>query len=98
MSFDEGQLTLRGACVFEKGYPGLIEVIRVLNTRTRSSAEIQRVSREVLVSLFPSWLPPAFKVMFAGPFPEFSYYMNAFVTALCCDLNCVTHTQGFTSI
>ena len=23
--------------------------------------------------------------MFAGPFPEFSYYMNAWVTALCCE-------------
>jgi len=37
-----------------------------------------------LVSLFPSWLPPAFRAMFARPFPEFSLAMNAVVTALAC--------------
>ena len=38
----------------------------------------------MLLSLFPSWLPPAFKVMFSTPFPNFSNKMNAIVTALCC--------------
>ena len=67
-----------------EGYEGLMEVTRVLNTKFKSREEITAVSKAVLVSLFPSWLPPAFRVMFAQPFPEFSLFMNAWVTALCC--------------
>jgi len=32
--------------------------------------------------MFPSWLPGAFAVMFAKPFPEFSYRMNAWATMM----------------
>lgn len=39
---------------------------------------------EILLTLFPSWLPRFFSVMFAKPFPEFSNKMNAWVTALTC--------------
>ena len=67
-----------------EGYEGLMEVTRVLNTKFKSREEITAVSKAILVSLFPSWLPPAFRVMFAQPFPEFSLFMNAWVTALCC--------------
>jgi hypothetical protein len=37
-----------------------------------------------LKSLFPSWLPGAFAVMFSRPFPGFSCRLNAFATALTC--------------
>ena len=66
-----------------KGYDGLIEVIRVLNSK--STEEVQRLSRLVLLSLFPSWLPPAFRKIFAGPLPDLSYAMNAWVTSLACE-------------
>jgi len=58
-------------------------VIRVLNSR--STEEVQRLSRLVLLSLFPSWLPPAFRKIFAGPLPDLSYAMNAWVTSLACE-------------
>ncbi len=38
----------------------------------------------ILRSLFPSWLPRLFRVMFAKPFPAFSSTMNALATALAC--------------
>ena len=49
--------------------------------RTSPSAEhIQRASQNVLRSLFPSWLPPQYKILFSRPFPQFSAEMNAAVT------------------
>jgi hypothetical protein len=66
------------------GYEGLIEVTKVLNTKFKTANEIKSVSKLVLVSLFPSWLPPAFRAMFAKPLPELSLWMNAWVTALAC--------------
>lgn len=36
--------------------------------------------KSILVRLFPSWLLPAFQIMFAKPFPSFSAWMNAWVT------------------
>jgi hypothetical protein len=44
----------------------------------------QAETHEILRSLFPSWLLPAFRVMFARPLPEFSNKLNAWVTALTC--------------
>lgn len=38
--------------------------------------------RRVLKSLFPSWLPARFAVMFSKPFPAFSSRMNAWVTLI----------------
>jgi hypothetical protein len=61
----------------------------------------QEATRTILKSLFPSWLPPAFKVMFAKPFPMFSNKLNAWVTALTCQwlmgpsaVNCVEMPNG----
>ena len=62
----------------------MIEVVRVMNTKSMSSRDIQSKSRVVLQSLFPSWLPPAFRAMFARPLPELSLHMNALITALAC--------------
>jgi len=36
--------------------------------------------KKILVNLFPSWLLPAYQIMFANPFPKFSAWMNAWVT------------------
>lgn len=41
-------------------------------------------TRKILRTLFPSWLPPAFKVMFAKPFPVWSNKLNAWVTGITC--------------
>lgn len=34
----------------------------------------------MLIRLFPSWLLPQYRWMFAKPFPRFSAWMNAWVT------------------
>lgn len=36
----------------------------------------------MLKSLFPSWLPASFAVMFSKPFPAFSSRLNAWVTLI----------------
>ncbi|CAM9979219.1 unnamed protein product [Scytosiphon promiscuus] len=65
---------------FEPGYDGLMKMIRVLNEKHPSKRRTQEASRRVLKSLFPSWLPARFAVMFSKPFPAFSSRMNAWVT------------------
>lgn len=57
------------------------------STHTTDAAdpkETQEATIQILLTLFPAWLPSFFSVMFAKPFPEFSNKMNAWVTALTC--------------
>ncbi|CAM9660697.1 unnamed protein product [Ectocarpus fasciculatus] len=65
---------------FEPGYDGLMDMIKVLNEKFPSKRKTQEASRRVLKSLFPSWLPASFAVMFSKPFPAFSSRLNAWVT------------------
>lgn len=52
--------------------------------RAADPKQTQEATIAILLTLFPSWLPSFFSVMFARPFPEFSNQMNAWVTALTC--------------
>jgi hypothetical protein len=65
------------------GYDGIVDLTRRLNS-LGSPRETQVLTRQILNSLFPSWLPPAFKVMFARPLPDISCRLNAFATWLTC--------------
>jgi hypothetical protein len=47
---------------------------------TRPLPRVNAQGRSMLKRLFPSWLLPAFRVMFARPFPTFSLWMNTWVT------------------
>ncbi|CAM9285812.1 unnamed protein product [Choristocarpus tenellus] len=69
-----------GGDTFSEGYDGLMEMIRALNEKYPTKRATQEASRRVLKSLFPSWLPGQFAVMFSQPFPEFSSKLNAWVT------------------
>lgn len=62
------------------GYEGLMELTAALNAKYSSRTQVQRIAQDILRSLFPSWLPHAFSVMFAQPFPKFSARMNAWAT------------------
>ncbi|CAM9355419.1 unnamed protein product [Pylaiella littoralis] len=73
---------LGGGDVYEPGYDGLMEMIKVLNEKFRTKRQTQEASRRVLKSLFPSWLPAQFAVMFSKPFPAFSSRLNAWVTVI----------------
>lgn len=68
--------------VEDKGYSGLIELIRKLNVAYPTKAGAQKAAQNILRSLFPSWLPGAFAVMFSKPLPAFSARMNAYITHL----------------
>eukprot|EP01025_Chloroclados_australasicus_P016336 TRINITY_DN18150_c0_g2_i1.p1 TRINITY_DN18150_c0_g2~~TRINITY_DN18150_c0_g2_i1.p1 ORF type:complete len:262 (+),score=29.77 TRINITY_DN18150_c0_g2_i1:41-826(+) len=68
----------------KEGYDGLMELVAELNTRYETKEEVQQKTRELLVSLFPAWIPPMFVELFAKPFPQFSLLLNAYVTALTC--------------
>jgi hypothetical protein len=61
------------------GYGGIIELTDRLNKRY-SREDVQKRALQVLVSLFPSWMPPAYAVLFSRPFPAFSCRMNAWAT------------------
>lgn len=61
-------------------YQGLMELTSALNARFSDKEKVRNVAQEVLRSLFPSWLPGSFGVLFAKPFPEFSSRMNAWAT------------------
>lgn len=66
-----------------QGYDAIIDLTRRLNARG-SPLDTQATTRRILNSLFPSWLPPAFNIMFSRPFPTFSCQMNAWATWLTC--------------
>lgn len=67
-----------------RSYPAIIELTRRLNRQYASARETQLATRAILNSLFPSWLPGAFSVMFSRPLPALSCRLNAFATALTC--------------
>jgi hypothetical protein len=62
-------------------YQGLMELAGTMNVKY-DKKEVQRLSQNILLTLFPSWLPKAFGWMFAKPFPIFSARMNAWATAV----------------
>jgi len=72
-----------------EGYEGIIDLTlnRLANNKERyaNARAIQNGSQRILRSLFPKWLLPAFRAMFARPAPVLSGRMIAFVTALSCE-------------
>jgi hypothetical protein len=61
-------------------FQGLMELSRALVSRYSDQAQVQKIAQDVLRSLFPSWLPRQYAVLFSRPFPEFSARMNAWAT------------------
>lgn len=61
-------------------FKGLMELSAAMNARYSDRNEIQKIAQQTLRSLFPSWLPGNFAILFAKPFPEFSSRMNAWAT------------------
>ena len=47
---------------------------------TRPLSRVSQQGRSMLLRLFPSWLLPAYRILFAKPFPDFSLWMNSWVT------------------
>ncbi|EIE22959.1 hypothetical protein COCSUDRAFT_15824 [Coccomyxa subellipsoidea C-169] len=68
----------------KEGYDAIVDLTRLLNSKSSNPRDTQVKTRQILLSLFPSWLPPAFKVMFSKPMPEVSCQLNAWVTMLTC--------------
>jgi Beta-carotene isomerase D27-like, C-terminal len=87
---------LAGSAGFDSdrpGYDGVIDIACQMNKKYGRD-EVQRRALEVLVTLFPSWMPPAYSALFSRPFPEFSSRMNAWATMVAgtwlmgeCELN-----------
>jgi hypothetical protein len=61
-------------------YQGLMELSRALVSRFSDRTQVQKIAQDVLRSLFPSWLPGQYAVLFSRPFPKFSARMNAWAT------------------
>ena len=82
------------------GYPGLMEIALQMS-RSYPVSEVQTRAHAVLVALFPSWMPPSYKVLFSEPFPSFSARMNAWATYMAgtwlmgeCELNDIIDDNG----
>jgi hypothetical protein len=61
-------------------YQGLIEIALAMNRKYPNRTEVQTRALVVLKSLFPSWMPPAYTVLFSRPFPNLAARMNAWAT------------------
>ncbi|KAG2497918.1 hypothetical protein HYH03_004182 [Edaphochlamys debaryana] len=68
----------------QQGYAGIVDLTRKLNNKYRNPVDTQEATRAILKALFPSWLLPAFRMLFAKPMPDFSCRLNAVATALTC--------------
>ena len=66
------------------GYNGVVDLTRALNQKYPDTTELHTRTTSILLSLFPHWLPKAFGVMFAKPFPRLSYTLNAVATYATC--------------
>eukprot|EP00640_Fibrocapsa_japonica_P004983 CAMPEP_0113952842 /NCGR_PEP_ID=MMETSP1339-20121228/90648_1 /TAXON_ID=94617 /ORGANISM="Fibrocapsa japonica" /LENGTH=210 /DNA_ID=CAMNT_0000961511 /DNA_START=253 /DNA_END=885 /DNA_ORIENTATION=- /assembly_acc=CAM_ASM_000762 len=67
-----------------EGFDGLMDIVARLNVAYKTKRETQEAARDVLLSLFPTWLPPAFAALFSANIPALSCRMNALVTKLTC--------------
>jgi hypothetical protein len=63
-------------------YMGLMELTAAMNARFSDRRQVQLIAQDVLRSLFPSWMPPQYKILFSKPFPQFSCRMNAWATSI----------------
>jgi hypothetical protein len=62
-----------------KSFDELIHMIQYM-TLSNPPKVVNEKGKSILVRLFPSWLLPAFQIIFAKPFPSFSAWMNTWVT------------------
>jgi len=60
-------------------YQGLIDITRKLNQQFPQSV-VQQRAQQVLISLFPSWMPGSYAQLLSTPFPKFSARMNSWAT------------------
>lgn len=58
-----------------EGFDAMMELVWELQRKGESPKAVQAATRRVLQSLFPAWLLPAFRALFARPFPAFSNVM-----------------------
>lgn len=63
-------------------FAGIIELTTVMNSQYTNRTQIQEMSRDVLISLFPLFILERFPSWFAKPFPEFSAKMCAWATVV----------------
>ncbi|KAL7540237.1 hypothetical protein ACHAXR_012526 [Thalassiosira sp. AJA248-18] len=61
-------------------FMGINEITLAMNTQYSNRTQVQEMAREVLVSLFPSFILDRYPSWFARPFPEFSARMCAWAT------------------
>ena len=61
-------------------FMGIVELTSAMNTQSKNRTHVQEMAREVLVSLFPTFILDRYPTWFAEPFPEFSARMCAWAT------------------
>jgi Beta-carotene isomerase D27-like, C-terminal len=61
-------------------YQSIIDLAATMNRAYTNRTEIHVRAQRVLNSLFPSWMPSSYAILFSKPFPAFSARMNAWAT------------------
>lgn len=61
-------------------FMGIIDIALHMNKQYKDRNQVQQRALQVLQSLFPKWMPPAYAKLFSKPFPAFSSKMNAWAT------------------
>ena len=82
-------------------YKGITELASRMNRLIHNRQEVQQRAQETLRSLFPSWLPKQYAILFSKPLPAFSARMNAWATYVAgtwlmgeCEVNDVVLDDG----
>ena len=63
-------------------FQGIIEITYSMNSQYNNRTQVQELAREVLVSLFPTFILDRYPSWFAKPFPDFSARMCAWATVV----------------
>lgn len=63
-------------------FSGIIDITTTMNAQYNNRTQIQEMSRDVLISLFPPFILDRYPTWFARPFPEFSAKMCAWATVV----------------
>lgn len=63
-------------------FNGIVEITSIMNSQYNNRTEVQEMARDVLVSLFPSFILDRYPLWFARPFPDFSARMCAWATVV----------------
>lgn len=78
----DNSIRIKDSPLATNDFKGIIELTTTMNSQYTNRTQIQEIARDVLVSLFPTFILDRYPTWFANPFPEFSAKMCAWATVV----------------